>query len=262
MTKSVRQKIALAFFIAASLGGLFACSGLKETPPKSAEEAFQRAMKLFKDEDYLEARPLFDAIKIQYPASPYADDAQYYLAECYFRNDEYILAAFNYNMVRRQFPNSEYYKKSLFKTALCYYELSPPWDRDQEYTRKAISTFNDYTTIYAGDSLSKIAEKYIKELRNKLGKREYETAELYMKLRSPNSALIYYQSVIDNYYDTKYYEAAYLGKIKSLIKTRKYDKAKSAIASYFAEFRGKGKLNSEAEKLSKELRELKEKPND
>ena len=36
------------------------------------------------------------------------------------------------------------------------------------------------------------------ELRNKLAQREFDIAEIYRKLDSPNSSLVYYESVINN----------------------------------------------------------------
>ncbi|GIV55857.1 MAG: hypothetical protein KatS3mg040_0625 [Candidatus Kapaibacterium sp.] len=82
---------------------------------------------------------LFDVIRLQYPASEFAPDAQYYLAEISFRRREYVVASFNYSMVRRQYPTHPRAREALYKAALCYVELAPPYDRDQEYTRKAIA---------------------------------------------------------------------------------------------------------------------------
>jgi outer membrane protein assembly factor BamD len=190
------------------------------------------AMSLFHDEDYLEAEKLFELIRLQFSASQYADDAQFYLAEANFNRREYIYAAYNYNMLRRIYPHSDYTRKSLFQSGMCYYKLSPNFDRDQEYTVKAIQTFSEFQTIYPDDSLYNQATNYIKELREKLGHREFFTAELYRKLYSPVSALIYYDAVISDYPDTEYYEPAMYGKIEVLIELKRFDEAKSLIDLY------------------------------
>jgi outer membrane protein assembly factor BamD len=171
----------------------------------------------------------FDILKLQYPASIYADDAQYYLAEINFKKGEFVLAAYNYNYLRRAYPNSEFYKEAMFKTALSYYELSPTYDRDQEYTFKAIQAFAEFQAFFPQDSLSKIANEKIIELRDKLGHREFFTAELYRKLYSPRASLIYYDAVIEDYPDTKYYELAYVGKIEVLYELFRYDEALGLI---------------------------------
>ncbi|MFA6570146.1 MAG: outer membrane protein assembly factor BamD [Bacteroidota bacterium] len=208
------------------------CSSSQSIRMKNAEEYFNEAMTYFKNEDYVEAQRMFDAIKLQFPASQYADDAQYYLAETNFKRKEFILAAFNYGSVRRIYPQSEYCKVALFKTALCFNELSPPYDRDQDYTIKAINAFTEYQTIYPNDSLYKLATENIVQLRNKLANREYFIAELYRKLYSPGSSLIYYDQVINEYPDTKFYEPALFGKIEVLSEMKKTDDTRNAIDSY------------------------------
>jgi len=209
----------------------------------TAEDLFNKGIKYYKDEDYLEARKVFDALKLQYPASQYADDAQYYLAECYFKQEEYIIAAYNFNALRRYYPSSQYYKDAFFKAGLSYYYLAPSFDRDPDYTFKAIQALSEFQSIYGGDSLSVIAGQYIDELRNRLAYHDYFTANLYRKLRSPHSALVYYQSVIDNYNDSKYYEAAYFGKIEVLFEMNKFKELATTIDLYKAIFKEAKYLN-------------------
>ncbi len=200
---------------------IISCSS-KGTPDMMGVEDYYRiASDYFAKEDWIEAQRYFDLIKLQYPASAYSDDAQYYLAEINFKRGEYILSAFNYTLLRKNYPSSSFNKEALFKTGLCYYELSPKYDRDQEYTIKAIQTFAEYQTFYAGDSLSYLANQKIQELRDKLAEREYATAVLYRKLSSPLAASIYYDVVINEYQDTKFYEEAIIGNIEVHIEMKK-----------------------------------------
>ncbi|MGA2298137.1 MAG: outer membrane protein assembly factor BamD [FCB group bacterium] len=211
---------------------LSSCASNKQAGPKTAEEYFKEGMELFNKEDYLEAEHTFDLIKLQYPASQYADDAQFYLAESNYKRKEFYMAAYNYATLRRIYPRSEFVKKALFNAALCYNELSPPFDRDQDYTLKAIKAFSEFQNAYPGDSLYTEATNFITELRNKLAHRDYFTAGLYRKLYSLSSAVIYYDNVINDYPDTKFYEPAFAGKIEVLIELKKIDEAKSVIENY------------------------------
>jgi outer membrane protein assembly factor BamD len=211
---------------------LSSCASNKQAEPKTAEEYFKEGMELFNKEDYLEAEHIFDLIKLQYPASQFADDAQFYLAESNYKRKEFYMAAYNYATLRRIYPRSEFVKKALFNAALCFNELSPPFDRDQDYTLKAIKAFSEFQNAYPGDSLYAKASDYITELRNKLAQGNYSTAGIYRKLLSLNSAVIYYDNVINDYPDTKFYEPAYVGKIEVLIQLKKIDEAKSVIENY------------------------------
>jgi outer membrane protein assembly factor BamD len=231
---------------------LFACKSTDNFDTRDAESVFKKAVEYYENENYLEARNLFEMIKLQYSATEWADDAQYYLGEIAFKRKEYILAAFSYNQLRRSYPGSIYSKISLYKTALSFYELSPKFDRDQEYTKKAIQAFQEYQYIYPDDSLYNEAGNKINELRNKLAYRDFFTAGLYRKLDSPHSALIYYNTVIKNYNDTEYYEPSFLGKIEVLIEMEKYDEAKSTIQAYKKNFTN-GKFLKEISELEKKL---------
>lgn len=235
---------------------LSSCADRDSGRIKEPKEIYNEALEKFNDEDYLDAKQLFDIVKLQYPASEFAEYSQYYLGECEYLEKNYILAAFNYNSLRRIYPSSSYSKESMYKAAMCYYHLSPSFERDQEYTRKAISAFQEFQYTYPGDSLSKEADQRINELRNKLAKKEYQTAEIYLKLQSPRSSLIYYDEVISRFDDTEYYEPAYYGKTMVLVSLRRYDEALGLINLYPKIF-PEGKFNKEMKNLENISRERK-----
>ena len=229
--KNIFKHMIILLFVVASIL-MVSCKSTDNKQDNTPEGFFNRGVQYFKDKDWIEADKMFQVIKLQYPASQYADDAQYYLAEVNYGKGEFILASFNYNLLRRTYPTSEYVKISLYKSGLCYYEMSPSFDRDQEYTHKAIEIFQDYQRLYPQDSLYQQSGKYIDELRNKLAEREYSTAELYTKLYSPRSAIIYLDVIINDYTDTKFYELAYYRKISILVESKRMDEAKNTISQY------------------------------
>ena len=233
----VIHRKALIFGCIILLPLFFGCSGARQVGEiRDAETAYTAGIEAFKNEDYFEAQRLFDVIRLQFPTTQYADDAQFYLGEISFARKEYVMAAFNYGMVRRSYPTSSLNKTALYKTGMCYYELAPPADRDQDYTKKAISSFSEFQAIYPSDSLYEEAGKRINELRNRLAERELITAELYRNLYSNRSAVIYYDVIIDDYPDTEHYETAFAGKIESLIALRRYDDARTMIELYKKRF--------------------------
>ncbi len=253
-SKKIRSgySLILALFFIGTAIFLDSCGAAKDKAVRSPEEAYNKAVKLFEEEDYLQAQEQFDVIKLQYPASKYADDAQYYLSEIYFRQKQYIMAAFNFNRIRSLYPNSPYTKEALYKACLCYYNLSPSFDRDQEYTNKAIETMNTFQRIYPQDSLYAEVDTLINEMRNKLAHREYSIAEIYRKLDSPNSSLIYYDSVIENYPDTIYFERAYIGKIEALTIMKRFGEAKGIIELYKKRFPS-GEYKDRVEQLKDDI---------
>lgn len=239
------------FFACSSLLTI-GCSSAKKAIKQTDEEIFNDGKSAFEDENYLEAVRQFDVIKLQFPASKYADDAQFYLAEVNFKRKEYVLAAFNYNLLRKSFPQSEFGKVALYKVAQCYDELSPKYDRDPEYTRKAIQSYSEFQAFYPKDTLSQKANDRITFLRNKLAQKDFSIAESYIKLEDYRAAVVYYDVVISDFTDTEFCPKAFVGKIKSQIEMKKWNEAKETLRLFRAQFPALiGEANSLADKLPK-----------
>ncbi len=207
-----------------------ACSSTYDATNKSPEDIFAAGKKAYEEKDLFEAQRLFDIIRLQYPTAKIVDGAQYYLAEINYKRSEYVLGAYNYNYLRRMYPSSEYAQRSMYKAAMCYVELSPPYDRDQKYTREAIVALTEYRERYKGDSTR--ADSLIKTLRSKLGEHDFRVAEQYRVLLAPKASLTYYDSVIDDYSDTDFCEPSMLGKTEVLIQLKRYDEALSVCSLY------------------------------
>ena len=226
------------------------CKTASKVEPKDAQEAFNEGLRLFNKREYSEALSFFDMIKLQFPGSAIADKAQYYTAEINFARKEYMIASFNYNRVRQLYPGSEFSKIALYKAGMSQYLMSPSFHNDQEYTLKAIKTLQDYQFYYPEkeDSLYKETDIMIEECRNKLAEKEFYIAELYKKLESPRSAIIYYETVLKNYDDTKFYEQAFLGKIEMLYLMQIYEEANNTELIYKSFFPN-GKYFKEIEEI-------------
>lgn len=238
----------LAPIVLFSLVVVFGCAQRSTVIPRNVDEFYEQALEAFNTDDLARAQRYFDAIKLQYPASKYADDAQYYLAEINVKKNENILAAYNYNQLRRTFPNSEYAKISAYKAALSSMRQSPKYDRDQDYTKQAIKAFSEFQALYPKDSLALEAGKRIIELRTKLSEHDFRTAELYVKLNAPRASLTYYDLVLNNYPDTEFLEPAFLGKARMLIRLKRLQEAQESLRLYRQRF-AQGKMLGEAEEI-------------
>lgn len=221
-------------FLIAALGIVLASCTSAEGAKKSktVDEIYDEAKAAYDDNNWLEAQAKFDVIKLQYPASQYADDAQYFLAEISFQRSEYIMAAFNYNQLRRSYPSSEFVREAMYKAALCYDKISLPADRDQENTRKAIMAYTDFQSMYMRDSLGLEAIRRIRDLRDRLAERYWQAAEHYLRTYARRAALVQYDAIIDEYPDSKWLEPALVQKIDVLIQLQRNDEARAAIAAH------------------------------
>ena len=228
------------------------CSSSDATRQLSAEERYQKAMELFNDGDYLDAVEEFRIVTLQFQGNPLADDAQYYLGECYFQREEYILAAYEYELLIRTHPTSKLVPDARFKRGMCYYELSPAWNLDQEYTHKAIDEFQALLEYYPFDPRASDAEAKIRELNTKLARKIYESGVIYMKMEYYRAAGLSFDQVLERYHDTPYAEPALLRKGEVLLYRLRYGDAKRELERFLTRY-PESMLRRDAEKLLEEV---------
>ena len=227
-----RPLISLALILATVLLS-FGCAGTdQQQKRRTVDEIFAEGYEAYDDGDWNEALAKFDIIKLQYPTSKFAADAQFYIAEINYRRGEFVLAAFNYSVVRRSFPTSQRAKEATYQIAVCYEEMALPADRDQEYTKKAINAYTEFQNIYPQDSLALTALEKIRTLRDELAERYMIVAEHYEKTESRKAAIVYYDLVLDEYPDAKYYEEALVSKLRLQFAMARIEEARETIARY------------------------------
>ena len=225
------------FFVAFSIVLLMiGCSGGKDTTLLAPEEHFNYAMELFQDEDYQGAQQEFQTILLQYPGSAVNDDAQYYLGLTYFSRDQYLLAAYEFSKLIRDIPASEFVPESQYMLAESYYQLSPAYQLDQSYTRKAIEEFQAFIDYFPLSPKVEEAELKINELNNKLAEKLFNNAIIYERMEYNRAAIKYYGAVQETYHDTEYGPRALLKRIELEIKNDKLEDAKVDINNFLARY--------------------------
>jgi outer membrane protein assembly factor BamD len=200
------------------------------------ETALAIAMKSYKEADYLQAIEDFSLIKLKFSGTTVADDAQYYLAMSHYKREEYILAAYEFELYIKNYPSGPEVVQAAYNLAMCYYGLSPEFNLDQTYTKLAISQFQLFLELFPNNSFTSQAETRIKELRTKLAHKAYASANLYMDMDNYKAAIVYYDYVLNDYFDTEYADDALLGKIQALIKRKKYAEAAEEVEKFETKF--------------------------
>lgn len=214
-----------SFLVVLTFIFLWGCSSSFDTSDLTPEDRLNYAKKLYQDEDYTEAIEEFQALILQYPGSTIVGESQYYLAMSRFQRKEYILAAFEFSKLIKNMSASGYIEDAQFMLAECYYELSPNVNLDQTYTKKAIEEYQAFIDFFPLNEKVFQAETKIKELHNKLAKKEYDIARIYQKMEYYNASMKYYDFVMESYHDTEFAPLALYNKIFILNQRRATDKA-------------------------------------
>ncbi len=210
-----------AFTIFLTIG----CSSSNDTTMMSAEEHLAYAMEMYEDGDYQFSIREFQSIILQFPGNTVNDDAQFYLAMSYFKDDQFLLAAYEFSKLIRDIKGSEYVSKSQFMLAESYYQLSPPYQLEQSYTKKAMTEFQAFIDYFPIDPKVEEAERKIHELNLKLALKLYNSAMIYEKMGYYNASIEYYTKVYEIYHDTDYAPLALHRKITILLDKERFAQA-------------------------------------
>jgi len=230
----------------------WSCAGNKPKPDWSASQYYHYAKKLYDDENYYDAANEFTVVVLRYMGSPVADSAQYYLGKSQFKMKEYLIAASEFEKLINTMGRSPLVPDAEFMLGESYYKLSPRAALDQSYTLKAIRAYQTFIEDNPTHPLKEKAEKRIAELRDKLAKKKWLSADIYRKMHKYRAALIYYDEVLEKYYDSSWADDAMLGKIETYMEMERYDDARKEIDKFKAQFPFSD-LKKQVDKLDKDL---------
>jgi outer membrane protein assembly factor BamD len=218
---------------------LYSCSSASKSNINTddPERALAIAMKSYNEGDYLQSIEDFSLIKLKFSGTTVADKAQYYLAMSHYKREEYILAAYEFEMYIKNYPSGPEVINAAYNLAMCYYGLSPVYNLDQTYTKLAISQFQLFLELFPDNQYTSQAESRIKELRTKLALKAFASGNLYMDMDDYRAAIVYYDYVLNDYFDTEYADDAALGKIQALIKRKKYAEAAEEVTKFETKFK-------------------------
>ena len=235
----------LSFFLILSQG----CGKKVRTDTFGPTEYFEYAKKEFDDGKYLKSITDFTIIVLKFSGDPVVDDAQYYLAESHFKQEEYLIAASEYQKLINDYPESDYVPLAQFKKGMAYYKLSSRAELDQEYTAKAIKEFQSFLEEYPNHELEKNAESYIKQLRIKLSRKKLIAATTYRKMGIHDSAIIYYDIILEDYYDTPQAVEALFWKAECLYRLKKYSESRVSFSAFIEKYPKNGHIQKAKQRV-------------
>ena len=211
------------------------CASLKPNDLVEIDVQFEKAKKFLDKKKYLRAQEEFNNLVIRGTHTDLGDDSQFYLAESYFLNKEYLLAISEYDRLIRRMGFSPYVEKARWRVCESYVKESPKYYKDQRNTQKALSKLQEFIDDYPNSEYKNEANAQISELRTKLAYKEYATGILYIKMEEYPSAIISFEYLIDNYYDTEVLEKGHIEIIRCYILMDDLKKAENHYNNHSSE---------------------------
>lgn len=204
--KGKTQRFAPSLCPAAAVGFLcvlFAfsagCSWFKEKPEISAEENFEKGMKEFEDESYLNAIPFFQKILENYPFSIHAVPSELKIAECYFLEEKYAEALVHLQGFEELHPTNEQIPFVIWMKGVSYKDQFSTIDRDVTSLENAQREFEKLRQRFPESSYAAKAEPLHKEIRQSLSEHDFYVARFYYRDGEFRAALPRFQRILERF---------------------------------------------------------------
>jgi tol-pal system protein YbgF len=123
----------------------------------ASEAAYREAFAMLKAGQYEQSIAAFNAYLQQYPASQYADNAQYWVGEAYYVMRQFEPAIEQYQRLVQNHPDSKKRSHAMLKIAYSYYELG--------LTEQAASVLTDLKSRFPASAAARLADERLQRIR-------------------------------------------------------------------------------------------------
>ena len=195
MSSNARRFTVLAL-VGLSLAG---CGGSNPYQGLSDAELFAMGNQKFEEGDWTNAIRALDRLLISFGTSDLAPRARLMMADAYFNKGEQLTARSEYQRFLDRFPSDPQAPVAALGVCRSLVALSPVSQRDQAYTNDAISICRNVVLDYPSTPQAQEAATLANDMRLKLAEKEYLNADFYFRRKLFDSAIKYYEFVVQLY---------------------------------------------------------------
>lgn len=138
-------------------------------------------------------------------------DARLLLADMYTAKNEHLTAAAEYRRFLDRFPGHPRAAEAALGRCQAFAELAPRAERDQSYTQQALVECGNTAADFDGLPEAAEAARLAAEMRETLAEKDYLNGRFYLRRNLHDSAIKYFEFVLERYPDTEYAPQALLG---------------------------------------------------
>jgi tol-pal system protein YbgF len=122
-------------------------------PPETQAE-YDKALEVFKEENFDEAKGLFAEFINKFPGMSLTDNAQFWVAECYYKKKEFDKAILEYDKMITNYPDSDKVPSALLKEGFSFLGLN--------YMVEAVNVLKKLVKKYPDTNQAEIARRKLK----------------------------------------------------------------------------------------------------
>ena len=214
----------LLFFVAIIV--LMGCKSAYESTLASRDivKKEKLAFELYEKGDFYKASDLFKSLIQDKKSGEDIEAMFFYYALCDYHLGDYGLAAYEFERLVQKFPRGECAEDAQFYIGLSNYQKSPPYFLDQDYTKRAIESFQLFLDKFPSSAKQDEVNTYVDELMRKLEYKMYKQAVLFYQMEEYKSSIVFLENLLNEFPDTEYAE-----EVKFLIADSHFKLAKRSI---------------------------------
>lgn len=202
----------LTALVALALGSCTSTSPYQGLQP---EELFVIATQEYDEGDYENAIEALDRLLLTYGNWPRLPEARLLLGHAYFSQEDYFASRTEYDRFLDRYPGHADAPAAALGACRSLAALSPNPQRDQSFTEEALARCRNVVLDHRAAPEAEEAARIANEMRGKLAQAELERAQFYFRREIWDSAIQYFEFVVDLYPETAAAPQALLGLYRS-----------------------------------------------
>jgi tol-pal system protein YbgF len=126
--------------------------------------AYEEAFRLYRTGEYEPAIDRFRGFLQTHPSSDYADNAQFWLAECYFKLSDYEQAVLAFQEVVQKYPEGNKVPDALYRQGMAFLEIGKSTGDEAKYRPAAQQVFERLVTRHPDSERVPEARRQLEKL--------------------------------------------------------------------------------------------------
>lgn len=211
---------------------------------------------------YKKALKLMEQIVPAYRGKPQAEKLMFQYANTFYLLEDFYLAGYQFERFETTYPKSDSVEVAAYKSAKSYYQLSPRFSLDQTETSKALDKLQNYINKYPNSENRLEANALVKELREKLEKKDFEVAQQYLNISDYKAAIGAFDNFIQDHPGSIFRKDAFYGRMDAAyqlainsVPSKVEERLKTAKKHYesFLKYYKDSELREEADEIMQEI---------
>lgn len=185
------------------LAGACRPSFVERIGPLQGPDLYRAAMAEYDAERWQNAINAFERLSRELPARDTLLARVYYmLGMAHSQQEEHLLAAQSFQRIMETFPNDTLADDGLLQAGRAYGEMWRKPSLDKEYGETALSTLQTLLAVYPNSDVRAEAEREVRNVMEQLARKDYENGVYYIRLGALESAIIFFEDVVERYPET------------------------------------------------------------